>query len=211
MNTSTLVRPEERTLQPARNYAAPSVPEMTTRPSEEHKDPEALARELAFVNGDDAGLRSAFDAHGGLIYNFCRRSVGADAAHDLTQETFLSAWRAHHTFDPARGSLPGWLMGIAKNRLIDRLRADGRQVPRAEMGFHDPADSDRVEQVATKMLVADALSTLPERQRLVMELAFFEDLSQSQIAERTSLPLGTVKSDMRRGLTRMRSHLEAGT
>ena len=96
------------------------------------------------------------------------------------------------------------------DRLIDRLRADGRQVPRTDIGYHDPADADRVEQVATKLLVADALTRLPERQRMVMELAFFEDLSQSQIAERTSLPLGTVKSDMRRGLTRMRSHLEAG-
>lgn len=205
---STLVRPADHHIQRERHYAPASVPLMTTR------TPEETEREAAFARGDDHGLRAAFDAHGGLIYNFCRRSVGADAAHDLTQEIFLSAWRAHHTFDPSRGSLPGWLMGIAKNRLIDRLRADQRQVPRTEMGYNDPADTDRllsVEQVATKMLVADALTMLPERQRQVMELAFFEDLSQSQIAERTELPLGTVKSDMRRGLARMRRHLEVSS
>ena len=124
---------------------------------------------------------------------------------------FLAAWRAHERYDADRGSLAGWLMGIAKNKVIDQLRATGRRV--STVGGVDMAhmatEVEEVSALANRLLVSDAVKTLPERARTVVELAFYEELTHGEIAERTNLPLGTIKSDIRRGLTRMRRHLEA--
>jgi len=165
--------------------------------------------EEAFVRGDEQALRAAYDAHGSLIFSFCRRAVPEDRAMDVTQEVFVSAWRARQTFDPGKGRLGAWLMGIAKNRLIDNIRAERRHDDRR----HDaevaelPAPAE-VERIGDRMLLANVLEELPERARMVVELAYFDDLTHAEIAERTSLPLGTVKSDIRRALMRMRQHLE---
>jgi RNA polymerase sigma factor (sigma-70 family) len=176
-------------------------------------DQEELASsrvEDAFVRGDEHALRAAYDAHGSLIYSFCRRAVPDDRAMDVTQEVFVSAWRARQRFDPAKGRLAAWLMGIAKNRLIDNIRSERRHDDRrheAEVAdMPAPADVDRV---GDRMLVAEVLAELPERARTVVELAYFQDLTHAEIAERTALPLGTVKSDIRRALIRMREHLES--
>jgi RNA polymerase sigma-70 factor (ECF subfamily) len=164
----------------------------------------------AFVRGDDAALRAAYDEHGKVIYSYCRRAVPEDRAMDVTQEVFVSAWRARERFDPGKGTLGGWLMGIAKNRLIDNLRAERRHADRREVAevaeLPEPDDLDRV---GDRMLVASVLQQLPERARTVVELAYFDDLTHAQIAERTDLPLGTVKSDIRRALQRMRENLES--
>jgi RNA polymerase sigma-70 factor (ECF subfamily) len=167
------------------------------------------AIEAAFCQGDELALRAAYDAHGALVYSFCRRTLDEDRAKDVTQEVFVSAWRAHSTYDPAKGRLAGWLIGIAKNRLIDNIRAEGRHASRrAEAETGDLPVEDEVERVGDRMLVADALQSLPERSRTVIELNYFSGLTHDQIAEHTSLPLGTVKSDIRRGLARIRRHLE---
>lgn len=170
--------------------------------------------EAAFVAGDDDALRRAYDAHGSLVYTFCARSLDAERAHDVTQEVFLSAWKARDRFDPQRGPLAAWLMGIAKNRIVDHVRSENRHRDRrAEVDEINLADdttggADAAESLADRLLVADALRTLPERSRTVVAMAFLEDLTHPQIAERTQLPLGTVKSDIRRGLARIRRHLE---
>ncbi len=159
---------------------------------------------------DETSLRAAYEAHGSLVYSFCRRTIGEERAKDVTQEVFVSAWRARHRFDPAKGSLAGWLVGIAKNRLIDNVRAEKRHSDRR--ADHDDADAPvdpAVERIGDRMVVADALRTLPERARRSIELAYFDGLTHQEIAERTALPLGTVKSDIRRGLARLRDHLEA--
>lgn len=167
------------------------------------------AAEAAFARGDEAALRAAYDAHGPLIYSFCRRSLSEDRAKDVTQEVFVSAWRARGRFDSSKGSLAAWLMGITKHRLIDNIRAEQRHAARRagkEPGDL-PVESD-IDRVADRMLVADALKSLPEQSRTVIELSYFSDLTHSQIAEHTSMPLGTVKSHIRRGLARIRRHLE---
>jgi RNA polymerase sigma-70 factor, ECF subfamily len=178
-------------------------------------EPEELAAtrivEDAFVRGDEHALRAAYDAHGSLIYSFCRRAVPEDRAMDVTQEVFVSAWRARHRFDPGKGRLGAWLMGIAKNRLIDNIRSERRHDDRR----HDAEVADvpapaEVERIGDRMLLAEVLDELPDRARKVVEMAYFEDLTHTEIAERTSLPLGTVKSDIRRALMRMREHLEPG-
>ena len=165
--------------------------------------------DTAFVRGDDDALRQAYDAHGRLVYNFCSRALGPERAHDVTQEVFLSAWRARDRFDPAKGNLAAWLTGIAKNRIIDAVRAEKRHSDRRapEAAEEMPTESE-TEALGDQMLVADALRALPERSRKILTLHYFEDLTHPQIAERTQIPLGTVKSDIRRGLDRIRQHME---
>ena len=166
--------------------------------------------EAAFVRGDDDALRKAYDAHGSLIFTFCARSLGPERAGDVTQEVFLSAWRARDRFDPAKGNLAAWLTGIAKNRIIDAVRSEKRHSDRRapELAEDIGTAATETDALGDRMLVADALRALPDRSREVLTLAFFEDLTHPQIAERTQIPLGTVKSDIRRGLARIRRHLE---
>ena len=164
----------------------------------------------AFARGDEQGLRAAYDAHGSLVYTYCRRRLDDSLAREVTQDVFLSAWKARDRFDPNKGSLAAWLLGIAKNRLIDRVRAEQRHSLRradAEVG-ELPVESD-LERIGDRMLVADALSLLPERTADILRLAYGQGLTQREIAERKDLPIGTVKSDVRRGLARIRDHLES--
>lgn len=165
--------------------------------------------ETAFVRGDDDALRRAYDEYGRLVYSFCARSLDGERAKDVTQEVFLSAWRARERYNPDKGRLGAWLMGIARNRVIDNVRSEKRHSDRrADEDSVDLATEAEVERTSDQMLVADALRELPERSREVIMLAYFHDLTHPQIAERTNIPLGTVKSDIRRGLARIRRHLE---
>ena len=109
---------------------------------------------------------------------------------------------------PARA---GWLVGIARNKVIDHLRAQGRRpstvgTPSSDLPI--ALTEAEVEGLADRLLLADALAQLPDRPKRLIELAFFEQLTHPEIAERCDLPIGTVKSDIRRGLARMRRHLE---
>ncbi len=171
--------------------------------------PDALAR--CFAAGDPGALEAVYDRHGSLVHSYCARTLGSTRAADATQEVFLAAWRSRHRYRPEAGTLPGWLLGIARFKVIDMLRAEGRQPttvrehPGAEPEVtFEPAD---VASIGERMLVADALSTLADRPREMVRLAFFEDLTHAQIAERCGVPLGTVKSDIRRGLEKLRDQL----
>lgn len=185
-----------------RRYAR-RVPEATI-------DDNELADHLGtrFAGGDDTALRAAYDVHGPTIYTYCRRSVGPERAEDVTQEVFVSAWRARHRFDPGRGSLGAWLMGITKNRLVDNIRTERRHPEAREAVDQTLPSATDLDQMGDRMLVAEALRTLPERPREVVRLAYFEDLTHQQIADRMGVALGTVKSDLRRSHARIRSHLE---
>jgi RNA polymerase sigma factor (sigma-70 family) len=181
---------------------------MTADPGE-HDTADAQL-DASFAAGDDAVLRAAYDAHGSTIYTFCRRSLPEDRAKDVTQEVFVSAWRARSTFDPARGTLGGWLMGIAKNRVIDNVRSERRHDDRrSDAEVADLAVRSDAELLGDRLLVSEVLAQLPDRARTAVRLAYFDDLTHAEIAERTGVPLGTVKSDIRRALTRMRDQLEA--
>jgi RNA polymerase sigma-70 factor (ECF subfamily) len=163
-----------------------------------------------FARGE-ADLREVYEAHGGLVYAICRRTLDGEAAKDVSQEVFVSAWRGRDQFDPERGALAAWLVGITKRRVIDHVRHHRRHddrradLPARELG-HDDAG---VERVAQRMLVADALTGLPDRARQIIELAYLQDLTHQEIAERTGVPLGTIKSDIRRGLVRIREQLRS--
>jgi RNA polymerase sigma-70 factor (ECF subfamily) len=172
---------------------------------------------VAWAAGHPDALRQAWDACGTLVFTYCVRAVGdREQAADLAQETFVSAWRSRERFDAARGTLAGWLLGIARYRVLDAFRAAPRvPTPVDTATVEDPAvesaggrpDPDAL---ADRLLVSHALEALPPQARTVVELAFWSDLTQVEIADRLGLPLGTVKSHMRRALLRLRAELEGG-
>ena len=166
----------------------------------------------AFQGGDPAALRQIYDRFGGAVFHLAVRSLGSKAdAEDVTQATFVAAWQAREGFDPSRGSLLGWLLTIARRRVVDRLRAAAREnrVEDAVRALPLPADpADAPERVVDRLVLADELARLPAEQRRVLELAFYDDLTHERIAAVTALPLGTVKSHIRRGMARLRRRLE---
>lgn len=163
-----------------------------------------------FSSDDPSHLRQAYDEHGTVIFSFCRRSLGSDLASDVTQEVFVTAWRNRARFDPAKGTLRSWLFGIARFKVLAALRS--RPPLHA---VHDPeeererVDRSDVDRLADRLVLEAAMAGLSERSREILRLAYVEDLTHNQIAERTKLPLGTVKSDIRRALARLRLELEA--
>ena len=166
--------------------------------------------EKAFARGEEQALRAAYKRHGNSIYTYCRRTLDEDRANDVTQEVFISAWKSRHRFDPAKGTLVGWLFSITRNRIIDNVRAEQRHSERrANLDTTELPTESEIETIGNKLMVADALRSLPDRVRHVIMLHYFDDLTHRQIAEQMSMPLGTVKSLLRRGLLQIRHQLES--
>ena len=169
--------------------------------------------------GESAAFESVYDRHGTAAYSLARRIVGdSKAAEDVTQEAFLSIWRASQRYDQTRGSLRGWILGIVRNRAIDVLRRTAGQAPRLdlddELALEQRPAPDETEAEAirreTARDVRGALATLPPEQATVIELAYFGGFSQSEIGGMLGIPLGTVKGRMRLGLEKIRYALAEG-
>jgi RNA polymerase sigma-70 factor, ECF subfamily len=175
--------------------------------------PEQTRDDLAdrFVAGDERALREVYDRYGRAVFHLATSSLANRAdAEDVTQTTFVAAWQGRATFDPARGSLLGWLLGIGRRKVVDRLRAAARESRVAETVRQQPEpsappDPDRV---VDRLVVADELARLPADQRRMLELAFYDDLTHQQIAQVTGVPLGTVKSHIRRGMASLKRRWE---
>ena len=172
---------------------------------------EELARGL--LAGDEACLAAVYHRWSAMVHTLARRSLGdAKEAEDVTQQVFLGVWRGRAGYRPERGSLGGWIVGITRRRIADALAARARRrylvaSAGATLALTDP-DRERPEAALERVLIRGELARLPEPQQWVLRLAFYEDLTQTQIAERTGWPLGTVKSHARRGLQRLRGRLE---
>jgi RNA polymerase sigma-70 factor (ECF subfamily) len=158
---------------------------------------------------EPAALGELYDRHGTAVHRLALRMVrNAPAAEDLTQETFLSIWNGIATFDPARGSLASWVAVVARSRVIDHLRtaefrASLRKAPVEEAQRWEAAAS-----TPAGLLLAGPWRKLKRREQVVLRLAHWSGLSQSEIAERLHRPLGTVKSWMRSGHQSLRAALE---
>ncbi|MEU4221741.1 sigma-70 family RNA polymerase sigma factor [Actinoplanes sp. NPDC026623] len=162
-------------------------------------------------DGDEKALRTAYDRHGAAVLYLAQRMLGNRAdAEDVTQVTFVAAWAGRDGFDPQRGTMLGWLLGIARRKAVDRLRSAARdlrvtETVRAQLA---PDERETPERIVDRLVVADELGRLPQEQRRTLELAFYDDLTHPQIAAVTGLPLGTVKSHIRRGMANLRRRWE---
>lgn len=193
---------------------------------DETPDPDAVLtqRFVAAVGGKaehsdstmtaDLVFAEVYQRWSALIFSVARRAMGDEhEAADVTQRVFISAWQSRANFNPTAGSLPGWLLGITRRRIADRWTERARPTNNTtdELPEHDgdlvPNDP-RVDQIIDRVVLADELAKLGYPPGDILRLAFFDDLTHGEIAERLSLPLGTVKSHIRRSLTRLRTRLE---
>jgi RNA polymerase sigma-70 factor (ECF subfamily) len=195
-------------------------------------DDAALVREVAAGSEDALGM--LYDQYVDAVYAASSRlTADRQIAEEVVQETFLALWNRAELFDPAVGSLAAWLHTIARNRTVDRLRAAGRRpslVPFSATSGEDEQDSaalDRLVATGTvlggahlgpgpegelattelRQVLREALEELPDAERTAIVLAYREELSQTEIAERLGWPLGTVKTRTRRALLRLRGAL----
>jgi RNA polymerase sigma-70 factor, ECF subfamily len=175
-------------------------------------DPELVRR---LKNREPQAMAELYDRYGRLTYALIFRIVRNGAvAEDLVQETFLRVWNRVHAFDQERGSFGPWILAVARNRAIDYLRsADGRvvQSPFEMEKMEEPAlftdfERDILNIDRTRML-REAFQKLTPNQRIVIELAYYEGLSQTEMADRMKQPLGTVKTWVRSALKTLREQL----
>ena len=162
------------------------------------------------AQGDVEALRRLYDAHARRAMAIAMRVLRSEPeAEDVVQETFLELWRRAEQFDTQRGGAAAWVVTIARSRAIDRLRSTGttsRAIETASGNLTPAAEalpSEQAERRRDEARVAQALGALPAEQRHTIELAYFEGLSQSEIAARTGSPLGTVKMRVKLALGKL--------
>jgi RNA polymerase sigma-70 factor (ECF subfamily) len=190
-----------------------------------------LVHEL--VRGSEAALSTLYDRYGDAIFaSAYRLTADRGIAEEVVQETFLTLWNRAELFDPTAGSLAAWLHAIGRNRAVDRLRAAGRRPRLVALSSASPDESETQgleRAVASGTVVAGAvqpqgpeeaaaaaglreairtaITAMPDQERTVILLAYQEELSQTEIANRLDWPLGTVKTRTRRALLRLREAL----
>jgi RNA polymerase sigma-70 factor, ECF subfamily len=163
--------------------------------------------------GEESALEGLYARYGGLIFTLALRIVGdPELAREVLQDTFLRCWGGSEAYDPARGRVPGWLMGIARNRAIDLLRSRPHQARLREKNSlaglaSEPAQRDAADSLTLRRAVAGALQQLPIGQRQAIELAYYGGHTQVEIARELGEPLGTIKSRTREAMERLRAVL----
>lgn len=174
----------------------------------------------AVAQGNVSAFEELYDRYASTVYGLLLRILtNADDAQEVLQETFVKAWTSAKMFDAVRGSEVAWLISIARSRGIDRLRSRrtrleredeaGRELSIFSSFIEKSTGADDAIQSEERQAVRGALAELPEPQRIALELAYFEGLSQTEIATRLSQPLGTIKTRMQLGMRKMRERLGA--
>jgi RNA polymerase sigma-70 factor (ECF subfamily) len=173
-------------------------------------DNEPLDQDLvrAVSGGDQASLARLYDRYSGFVYSVALRVLrDTAAAEEILQDIFMQLWQKASQFDVQRGSLPAWLLVMARNRAISRLRqrnpASDASMDEASMSLPYRLDNFVIERELLGKVRA-AMEGLPAAQREALELAYFEGLTHSEIAERTGEPLGTIKTRLRSGVETLR-------
>jgi RNA polymerase sigma-70 factor (ECF subfamily) len=193
---------------------------------DEQRDGSAASRQSAlggwnaqldrsFSAGDETALAEAYRRFSPLVFTLALRALrNRSAADDVTQEVFIRVWKSRSAFDPRKAELPAWIVGITRNAVTDALSANAREnrkvLAAAELqpGTEEAAASASAEVLADRLLLDGELNRLGEPQGSIMRLAFYDDLTHDQISRQLNLPLGTVKSHIRRSLSHLRNRLE---
>ncbi len=181
-------------------------------------DPVALDVEMAarILARDGAALAELYDRLSGLVHALARQRVGPEVADEIVQDTFVRVWRRISTYDPQRGRLDSWVLRIGRNLTFDelrRIRSRPRTIPgewdrlASQIDNSEPDPAEVLISAQIRERVRTACVQLPDDQANVIELAYFQGQSQSQIAAILNIPLGTVKSRTRAGMLRLRQLL----
>ena len=192
-----------------------AVSSSPARPSEDPERDRALIRAVAAGAGD--AVADLYDRHGATVYGLALRVLGQpDLAEEVVQDVFAQVWREAGRYDAGRSTVAGWIVMLTRTRAIDRLRA---RRARPDLSATAPAAqaatlpaAGRTPEAITLLAenvrqVRGALAQLPDQIRSLIELAYYEGLTHSEIAERTGIPLGTVKTRLRTAMGTLRSAL----
>lgn len=179
-------------------------------------DPDDVELGRRFAAGEEQALTCAYERWAGQVHGMAVRAFGSGPdAEDVTQQVFVAAWTGRARFRPDASPLPAWLVGICRHKIADAWARRDKQRREAEAALTEaqarpggPVTAGVDTAATDRVLLLGELDHLGQPQRGIIELAFFEDLTHAQIAERTGIPLGTVKSHIRRTLERLRSRLE---
>ena len=204
--------PSSRPPYPEQDRAASAVPNGAV------VDPDDATLLRRMAEGDEQALGVLYDRWNAIVHGVVARMLRQpDDVEDVVEEAFWQAWRQASRFDPTRGAVQTWLLTIARSRALDRVRSlrrrreepiegDDGQAVTQQTAEGDPAlDAESSER---RSIVVAALADLPREQREALELGYFSGLSQTEIAERTGQPLGTVKTRMRLAMQKLRSQLQ---
>jgi RNA polymerase sigma-70 factor, ECF subfamily len=191
------------------------MPIMTTEPTKLDQDHEWAQLIALTAQGDQAALTTFYDRTSPQVFGFILRILNnREAAEEVTLDVYTQVWRQAHTYDATRGAPGAWLMTVARTRAIDRLRARATEYGRLEsldavelFASGDDTPEQEVEGHERRRYVQQALDALTAEQRQAVALAYFYGLSQSEIAEKLQLPLGTVKTRIRLGMMKLRESL----
>ncbi len=171
-----------------------------------------LALSEAFADGSHEALAECYERWSPLVLGIASRALGSrHDAEDVVQQVFVSAWKSRGTLRPSEHALPAWLIGITRRRVADeyarRARESRKTLAAGSRLVHGGATDEHVDRIVDGVVVRDAVEQMAEPRRSVLNLAYVEDRTHEDIAARLDLPLGTVKSHVRRGLLQLRRHL----
>ncbi len=178
-----------------------------------HLSDEALVALVA--RSDETALAELYDRIGGIAYGLAHRVLRDEAlAEDAVQEAFLGLWRSAGSFVPERASASTWILTLVHRRAVDVVRREQRRRTEPLEAAPEPTEGSAAEAAWVRLdreRVQQALAQLPDQQREAIELAYYGGYTQSELAERLGQPLGTIKSRLFAGLSRLRELLEEGT
>ena len=159
----------------------------------------------AIRSGDEPAMEHLYDRHSSIVYSVALRVLGdTGSAEDIVQEVFMQLWRNPKVFDATRGSLPGWLAVITRNRAIDSLRKRRPETDISSVIVSVEPDLSGAEWGHAVEKIRGALGSMPPQQRSALEMSFFQGLTHNEIAQKTGEPLGTIKTRIRAGLMALR-------
>ncbi len=186
-----------------------------------HSDGEEEVRLMERVKAKEAdALETLYDLYNKLLFGMILSIVkNNEEAEDVLQEVFVNIWQKAETFNAKRGNVYGWLVTLARNKAIDHIRSKGYKTQdKASVSIHEPTvllESDKFDPLQTTIysdrteMVKKALAKIPEAQRQVLEVAYYEGLTQSEISDHLNIPLGTVKTRTRQGMIKLRTMLKS--